>query len=215
MIHFAPYSCFPDQLITIDDGLSLYVPVPEMIKPIYYRLVNENASTPFPFWAKIWPASKAMSAFLRMEPQWIIGKKVLEIGAGIGLPSFSIAHLAREVIVTDHAPSAIELINKNINHLCINNLEAICLDWNDFPLQVRGDTVLLSDVNYDPDAYGPLLKLILTMIDDGTVIIIATPERIMAIPFVDALQKFIKHHFLHTVEDMDQLIEIRMILLWK
>ena len=199
----------------VHDGLMLYVPTPEMVKPTYEHLLSLDANTAFPFWAKIWPSSKAMSAFLALEPNWIIGKKVLEIGAGVGLPSFSIAHVAREVIVTDHAPEAVALINKNINYLCVGNMTALCLDWNDFTGDVSAETVLLSDVNYAPEAFGPLLRLIETLLEKGAVIIIATPERIMAASFVQALQPFIQRSFLQRVEGNESLSEVRMLLLWE
>ena len=50
---------------------------------------------------------------------------------------------------------------------------------------------------------------------EGAVIIIATPERMMAAPFVEALQPYIKHSFLQTVEEVVNSLEIRMLLLWK
>jgi predicted nicotinamide N-methyase len=206
---------YPNRLTAIEGGLMLYVPIPEMVKPTYEHLLKLDANTPFPFWAKIWSSSKALSGFLTLEPHWIKGKNVLEIGAGVGLPSFAIAHLARKVIVTDHAPEAVALINKNITHLCINNMKSMCLDWNDFPDTVSADTILLSDVNYAPDSFGPLLTLIEKLMEEGAVVIIATPERIMAAPFVEALQPFIQRSFLHTVEEMESISEIRMLLLWK
>lgn len=206
---------YPNRLMEVQDGVSIYVPIPEMVKPTYEHLLKLDANTAFPFWAKIWPSSNAMSAFLALEPKWITGKKVLEVGAGLGIPSFSIAQFAREVIVTDHAPEAVDLINKNINHLCVNNMKAKCLDWNDFPEQVSVDTVLLSDVNYAPDAFGPLLTLIGRLIEQGAVIIIATPERIMAVPFVEALQPFIQRSFLQPIEEVENISAIRILLLWK
>ena len=206
---------YPNRLIEVLDNLFLHVPIPEMVKPTYEHLLKLDANTAFPFWAKIWPSSKAMSAFLLLEPHWINGKKVLEIGAGLGLPSFSIAHLAKEVIVTDHAQEAVALINTNINHLCIYNMTAMCLDWNDFPELVSVDTVLLSDVNYAPDAFGPLLTLIGRLMEQGAVIILATPQRIMAAPFVEALKPFIQRSFLQPLEEKDDSVEIRIMLLWK
>lgn len=206
---------YPNKLTVVQDGLSLYVPIPELVKPTYEDLLKLNINAPFPFWARIWPSSKAMSQFLAIEPEWVRGKKILEVGAGLGLPSFAIAHLATEVIVTDHASEAVSLINKNITHLCFNNMKSMCLDWNDFPDIISADTILLSDVNYAPGAFGPLLTLVGKLMEKGAVIIIATPERIMAAPFVEALQPFIQRSFLHPVEEMGNALDIRMLLLWK
>ena len=206
---------YPNSLTEVQDGLMLYVPILEKVKATYEQRCKLDASTAFPFWAKIWPSSKAMTQFLAIEPQWVKGKKLLEVGAGVGLPSFAIAHLASEVIVTDHADEAVALINKNITHLGINNMKSMCLDWNDLPDTISANTILLSDVNYAPGAFGPLLTLIEKLMGKGAVIIIATPERIMAASFVEALQPFIQRSFLHPVEEMGNSIEIRMLLLWK
>ena len=206
---------YPNRLTAVEGGLMLYVPIPEKVKPTYEQRCKLDATTAFPFWARIWPSSKAMSQFLAIEPEWVRGKKILEVGAGLGLPSFAIAHLAREVIVTDHASEAVALINKNITHLCINNMKSMCLDWNDFPDTISADTILLSDVNYAPGAFGPLLTLIEKLMGEGAVIIIATPERIMAAPFVEALQPFIQRSFLHPVEEMGNALDIRILLIRK
>ena len=206
---------YPNRLTAVEGGLVLYVPIPEKVKPTYEQRCKLDANTAFPFWAKIWPSSKAMTQFLAIEPQWVKGKKILEVGAGVGLPSFANAHLAREVIVTDHASEAVALINKNIAHLCINNMKAMCLDWNDFPDTISADTILLSDVNYAPGAFGPLLTLIEKLMGEGAVIIIATPERMMAAPFVEALQPFIQRSFLHPVEEMGNALDIRILLIRK
>ncbi len=206
---------YPTRLMEVQDGLMLHLPIPELVKSTYENLLRKQVNTPFPFWAKIWPSSKAMLEFLTLEPTWTTGKTVLEIGAGLALPSFSIAHLASEVLVIDHAPDAVALINKNIDHLRASNIKAKCLDWSRFPEHISADTVLLSDVNYAPDAFAPLLELIGRFMMNGTVVIIATPERIMAAPFVQALQPFIQRSFLHLLEVMDRTVEIRMLLLWK
>ena len=71
------------KLTKIKDGITIFIPEPEMVKFTYSLLLKTNPSTPFPFWAKIWPSAKAICLFLEKEPQWIQDKNVLEIGAGI------------------------------------------------------------------------------------------------------------------------------------
>jgi predicted nicotinamide N-methyase len=204
---------YPDKLIKIQDVLKLYVPDPELVKSTYEDLLAKDATTPFPFWAKIWPSAIEMSSFLTEERHWIEGKHVLELGAGIGLPSFMMAPYASTMIISDHAPEAVELIEKNIQYLGLQHVTAMCLDWNQFPADIKADTVLLSDINYAPDQFASLLVLIRNFLAQDTTIILATPQRITITPFVEALFPFIKHSVLRTTEHMSQIVDIRILIL--
>ncbi len=204
---------YPDKLMDVQDGFMLYVPDPEMVKPVYEDLLSGDTATPFPFWARIWPSAIALSDFLKTETHWIEGKRVLELGAGIGLPSFMMAGYASEMIISDHAQEAVTLIQKNIRHSGLQHVKAMQLDWNDFPDHIQADTLLLSDINYADDQFEPLLQLIRKFLEQGTTILLSTPHRINVNPFVTALQPFIKRSVLHTVAYLQQLIEIRILIL--
>lgn len=204
---------YPDKLITIQNGLQLYVPDQEQVKPVYESLLAANNTTPFPFWAKIWPSAEAMISFLKKEPHWIDHKHVLEIGAGIGVPSFVMAAHASTMIISDHAPEAVALMEKNIQHLGLQHVKAMCLDWNHFPGDIRADTVLLSDLNYAPEQFDSLLALIRKFLEQGATIILSTPQRITITPFAEAVQPFIKRSLLQTVEHSHQAVDIRILIL--
>jgi predicted nicotinamide N-methyase len=184
---------YPVQLKSVNETLSLYLPIPAEIRPVYEKLLQAAPETPFPFWTRVWPASLALMAFLESNKQWVTGKNVVEIGAGTGLPSFLIARIAASVIISDHAAESVELMEKNISYLGLDNVKAMCLDWNHFPDTVKADTVLLSDINYAPEQFGPLFILIRRFLEEGTTVIIATPQRIMGVPFAEQLSPFILH----------------------
>ena len=204
---------YPDKLVEVQVGFVLFVPDPELVKLTYESLLMREPSTPFPYWAKIWPSSKAMCSFLEAEPAWIAGKRVLEIGAGIGLPSLVMAHRAAEMIISDYATEAVALLNKNIQYLHLKQVRAMVLDWNDFPDNLQCETILMSDINYAPDQFDPLLKLVQQLLGQGATIIISTPQRIMATPFVKALQPNIQRTVLQTVEEKNQLVDISILVL--
>jgi hypothetical protein len=71
----------------------------------------------------------------------------------------------------------------------------------------------LSDINYAPDQFGPLRVLIQNFLAQGTIIILATPQRITVTPFAEALQPFIKHSVLQTVTHNGQVVDIRILIL--
>jgi predicted nicotinamide N-methyase len=204
---------YPIQLVKLKNGLSLYIPNPEKVKSTYEHLLDKDPKTPFPFWAKLWASSKALTQYLFEHPELVRGKKVIEIGAGIGQPSFAIAAICKEIVISDHNKDAVELITKNIHHLGCNNATAMCLDWNVFPESIKADVILLSDINYAPEQFEPLLKLILQYILDGSEIIIATPQRIMASSFIEKIESNIKHSITTSVNEEDKTVAISIYIL--
>jgi predicted nicotinamide N-methyase len=204
---------YPVSLVGFQDEVSLYMPDPTQIKSVYENLYAADQSTPFPFWAKIWPSSIAMASFLKSEPSLIQSKRVLEIGAGIGLPSFSIESYVSELIITDNTADAIELIDKNIAHLSLHHAKARYLDWNSLPEDIFADVVLLSDVNYNPAEFNSLLDIVQRFILDGATVVIATPQRIMTNPFVDLIKPFIRRSLVIPIQEMDQVVDIGVLVL--
>jgi predicted nicotinamide N-methyase len=137
----------------------------------------------------------------------------LEIGAGIGLPSFSIAKDALSLLVSDHSSEAVALMEKNIQTLGLSNAKAMYLDWNDFPSDLSADTVLFSDINYEPEQFNALLNLIKQLLEKGATIVIATPERISAVSFAVQLEPYVTLSVLETVVNEDHRIDIRIFVL--
>jgi predicted nicotinamide N-methyase len=206
---------YPLQLYSFNNGLTLYAPEPALIKPTYQHLVAENPATIFPYWAKIWGSAHAMSDFLIEEPTYTENKKVLEIGAGIGLPSLSIAKQTKKIVISDYAPEAVALIQKNIDHLKLSNARSACIDWNTISEDIIADTVILSDTNYEPGAHNHLVLLIDKFINKGSTIILATPNRIASKPFIERISKYIASTKKYIIPENDAYTEIVVMVLEK
>lgn len=182
---------YPLQLVTLHNELSLYVPDPALIQSTYQKLVAANPNTIFPYWAKIWASADALVQFLREEPAWIQNKIVLEIGAGIGIPSLSIAAQTDKIVISDYAPDAVALLQKNIEHLKLKNASAACIDWNHISEDIVADTILLSDTNYEPAVHENLTFLVEKFINKDSTILLATPNRLASTPFIEKISKYI------------------------
>lgn len=206
---------YPLQLTPFSAELAIYIPDYEQVKEVYEAILIDHPAEPFPYWAKLWPSSIALVQYLKANTIWIEHKNVLEIGAGLGLPSFMIAGYANSVQVSDYAPEAVELLEKNIQHLRLNNVQAMELDWNRVPDSINADVVLLSDVNYNPSQFDGLLQLITKLISEGTIVILSTPQRIMASPFVNAIQPLVKQKHVELVNENGNSIEISILVLSK
>lgn len=213
MLYQNSFMTYPTTLLSFEQDKTIHIPDPERIKDRYLELISKDLATPFPFWAKIWPSAHALCIFLKNNLDLIKSKNVLEIGAGIGLPSFSIAQNAKEVLITDHSNEAIKLIQKNIDHLNLSNAKALHFDWNNFPKDLKIDTILLSDINYDPTQIESVLKLINFFSAKGCSIIISTPERITATSFANAIQSLIKLSIIQRIEQSKEWHDIRIMVL--
>lgn len=206
---------YPLQRVKLNTEHTLYVPDPALIQSSYQKLVAENTETIFPYWAKVWASAHAMTRFLQEEPTWIQNKIVLEIGAGIGIPSFCIASLTKKIIISDYAPDAVALLQKNINHLALNNAQAACIDWNNVSDDIIADTILLSDTNYELSAHNNLVVLINRFINNGSSIILATPNRLASNPFIDRISKYITSTKKYSIPENDTNKEIVVMVLKK
>jgi predicted nicotinamide N-methyase len=206
---------YPVELTQISAEKAIYVPAYDAVKAIYTDLLAVDPATPFPYWAKVWPSAIALVKVLQKHPSLIRDKTVLELGAGIGLPSLLMANEAKTIQVSDYDSEAVELFRKNIAHLQLHNVQALQMDWNDLPENIDPEVIILSDVNYDPTQFESLTKLIQKFIHQGCTIILSTPQRIIASPFVLALSEFIIADYLEMVDENGVTKEISILVLSK
>lgn len=158
--------------------------VPENLSP------SQNFHSPY--WAKVWPAAIGLCNFLQNNLDYIRQKKLLEIAAGLGLPSIFAAQYAAQVYCTDIEPAAVELAQQSVLHNQIRNVQCAVANWNNYAELPLPDTVLLSDVNYEPVQFDQLLKAIHFYLQNHCTVILGTPQRLMAKPFIEQLLPFCK-----------------------
>ena len=206
---------YPIQLTQISAEKAIYTPLYEGVQEVYKTLLNLDPNTPFPFWAKLWPSSIALLDVLKAQPQLIQNKHVLEIGAGVGLPSLMMADIVKSIQISDYDKEAVALLQKNIEHLQLQNAEALQLDWKNVPENLNPEVILLSDINYDPTQFDLLKSLIDKFIHQGCTIILSTPQRIMASPFVQKLESYIQARYEALVDENGISKEISILVLSK
>jgi len=166
--------------------IDLLVPDAGAMQQAYREEQVNGAGRPFPYWSQVWPASLALCEWLSKHPEWVRQKKVMELGAGLGLPSLLAAGLAQEVHCTDHSPDAIDICRQSA---IINKLSMHCevMDWNKLPSGLTTGVLLLSDVNYEPGSFERLYEVLLRFLHAGTTILLSSPQRLMAGPFIERL----------------------------
>lgn len=112
-----------------------------------------------PYWAHLWSGARLLASYLACHGAWD-GRRVLEIGCGLGLPGITAAVYGAEVTFVDAAPAALAFVAESAaaNRVTCRTLTAdfLCLD-----LQPRFDVVLAAEVAYDRERF-PELAAVLT-----------------------------------------------------
>jgi predicted nicotinamide N-methyase len=120
------------------------------------QLIDEDAFAAdefLPYWAELWPAAVALAHAL---PQGLDGLRVVELGAGLGLPSLVAAARGAEVTALDWADDAVRLLRENAARNALV-LAAETADWRE-PLRRTFDLALAADVLYEQRNVEPVLE---------------------------------------------------------
>lgn len=161
--------------------IKLILPDPASLQKAW----EEKQLKDFPFWGKCWPAAIALSTFITHHFKLVEDKLVLELAAGLALPSLVVANFAKKVITSDYLPEPLGFVNASIRENNISNIETRIINWQDIPGDLSADVLLLSDINYDPNSFEVLDQLLTYFLEKYTLIILSTPQRIIAKSFID------------------------------
>jgi predicted nicotinamide N-methyase len=135
-----------------------------------------------PYWSVLWRSGVALAQELAGAE--LSGRRVVELGCGLGLPSLVAARAGAEVLATDGDEEALELLERNARENGLNVATARA-EWHaPGDLVARGpfDLVLAADVLYDRAAVAPLLSLLPRL---GAEVWLADPGRPAAEAFFE------------------------------
>jgi predicted nicotinamide N-methyase len=113
-----------------------------------------------PYWSVLWRSGIALSRELGIVG--LTGRRVVELGCGLAVPSLAAARAGADVLATDAEPEALSLVARNaaLNDL---RIQTAAVDWNaPDELTARGpfDLVLAADVLYERRNVATLLSLL-------------------------------------------------------
>jgi predicted nicotinamide N-methyase len=157
-------------------------------------LIDEDAFDDdefLPYWAELWASGVALA---NVVPSLAVrGRRIVELGAGLGLPSLAAAICGGDVLATDWAADAVALLRANAKRNSIR-LRTQRVRWDDAEPLVRRapwDLVFCADVLYEQRNAAQLLALLPRL---GGDVLLADPGR----PF---LKSFLEHWRVETVAD--------------
>ncbi|XGW16475.1 hypothetical protein V3C99_001717 [Haemonchus contortus] len=126
----------------------------------------------------LWDSAIVLSNYLVAHTELVRGRRVLELGAGIGLPSIMAAKLsAKEVTATDQ-PSALSLLEENLianlDDSEMSTVTTLPLDWTNLPKEpLPADVILGADLVYKKEVFEALRNVIRLLITGDNVMLLA------------------------------------------
>jgi predicted nicotinamide N-methyase len=110
-----------------------------------------------PYWMHLWPAALALARVVGAEPRIGPGRRVVEFGCGLGLPSLLAAGRGATVVAADWKVEPLRLLRRSAA-LNATTLSVVQLDWRHVALRGAFDFCLMADVAYDAAAEGALVS---------------------------------------------------------
>lgn len=129
-----------------------------------------------PCWAEVWPAAYGLARHIWERLSFSPEEKVLELGAGMGLPGIVCGLKGASIILSDFNDQALRMAGDNAR---ANGVEAQLLqaDWRTFESTKKYDYILASDILYDPKLNPYLGRIFEQNIKEGGYIFVSHPRR--------------------------------------
>jgi predicted nicotinamide N-methyase len=113
-----------------------------------------------PYWSVLWRSGVALAR--EVDGAALRGRRVVELGCGLAVPSLAAARAGASVLATDACPEALELVTRNAlaNEV---QVETAVFDWAEpdgLLERAPFDVVLAADVLYERASVARLLGLL-------------------------------------------------------
>lgn len=151
-----------------------------------HAFLREQSTTKRPYGVVLWPASIALAHDLAARD--LANKRVLELGAGTGLPGLVAAARGATVVQTDRLALALHVCERNAARNAITTIERRQADWTLWRDEERYDVVIGSDILYT-DFFHPFLRHIFeTNLAPGGLVLLSDPLRPQSMGMFELLE---------------------------
>jgi predicted nicotinamide N-methyase len=142
-----------------------------------------------PYWAELWPSAIALARVLSSED--LTGRRAVELGCGVGLPTVAALARGAKVLATDHYEAALDFTVHNARTNLGLEPETALLDWHAPDVERLGtfDLVLAADVLYERRSVPSLADLVPKLLAPGGEAVFADPRRKDAPLFLGLMQE--------------------------
>jgi predicted nicotinamide N-methyase len=128
-----------------------------------------------PYWALVWPSSLVLAERV-LAGGSLAGRRVLDLGSGVGLVGLAALARGAETTFLDWEPLALDLVRQSVA-AAGKRAETLAVDWRDPPPLRPFDLVLGADVLYEERNARPVAAFLARHLVPGGEAWIADPGR--------------------------------------
>lgn len=141
-----------------------------------------------PYGVALWPSAIALAHEVESRADAFRGRRVLELGAGTGLPGIVAASLGARVVQTDRHEGALSVCRRNGERNGVPAMEQRVADWTEWDDVDRYDWIIGSDVLYGEALHPHLRGIFETNLAPEGRILVADPFRAVSLRLLEALE---------------------------
>lgn len=166
-------------------GRDLYIERSADLESLWERMGAEEFGEDerLPYWVELWPAALLLADWIAREPGRVAGKRVLDLGCGLGLTSLSAAAQGARVLGLDYELPALKFAQENAALNGIPGVLWVQMDWREPGLMDGAfDCILGADILYERRFFEPLERLLRRALAPDGVVWIGEPAREVSAP---------------------------------
>ncbi|MDB4961957.1 MAG: hypothetical protein JWP01_1956 [Myxococcales bacterium] len=148
-------------------------------------LLDEN-TTRRPYGSVLWPSAIALAH--EVASRDVGGKRILELGAGTGLPGIVAASLGASVVQTDRQKLVLHVCTQNAERNGVTTIEHRIADWTAWDDTERYDLIIGSDILYAEPLHPALRHIFETNLTPTGAVLLADPFREPSVRLLEAME---------------------------
>jgi methyltransferase-like protein 23 len=142
-----------------------------------------------PYGVVLWPAAIALAHDVASRAEAFRDARVLELGAGTGLPGIVAASFGGCVVQTDRNALAMSVCRRNgARNGLATTIEHRLADWSTWDDERRYDWIIGSDILYAQRMHDHVRRILATNLAPEGRALIADPFRSMSLPLLEAME---------------------------
>ncbi len=143
----------------------------------------------FPFWIRLWDAAMILAYVLGSQTE-VEGKRLLELGAGLGAPGLAAAAAGFDVTLSDYEDIIMDFQKVSAAASRLDNIEFAHLDWLNPPKMEPFDVMAGAEILFRDEFFKPLLNIFKSNLKEDGMIFLAHDAKRQSLPkFLDLAKK--------------------------